>query len=267
MNYHFSVEQTASGVKINKISNFPFYSYALFVDHWHVGTFFNAPPFYLDLKPFSPGKHLLTLIAYHAVAERPFCIVGKFPFYVQGAGAVGNESTTLAEERNREFRSGDILVASDNVNELMTGYMGHTAIVIDQNSLIESPGGYPAIRQDNIQQFLRLHPNHAQFRPKSAEMGEKAAQYASSYLNKYRENLASGIESPIFSISFGPLDDPWTDIYCSKLIWLSYYYGADYKFKNDYLWFSPEDLYTQLSEDRHFEEIYKHPDFEFKLNT
>lgn len=266
MNPHFSVEQTASRVKINKISGFPFYVYMFFVDPRYIGASFHSPPFYLDKRGLGPGKHLLTIVAYYAVAGIPFPVLEQFPFHVQVA--VGRSpSTPYAAERNRDFRTGDILVASDNVNELMTGYMGHSAIVIDQNHLIESPGGHPAIRQDSIQQFLELHPQHAQFRPKSAEMGEKAADYAKSYLAKYNVNLKNGVESPVFSISFKPLDDPWTDIYCSKLIWLSYYYGVDYKFKNDYLWFSPEDLYSLLAEDRHFELIYKHPDFGFKINT
>ncbi|WP_163538517.1 hypothetical protein [Gracilibacillus sp. YIM 98692] len=170
--------------------------------------------------------------------------------------------------RERNFQPGDILVASDNVKSEMTGYMGHSAIVVDDETLVESPGRYPAIVKSTIQQFLDKHPEHAQFRPKDHEIGVDAAAYALDYYNSYKKNLEEGINEPIFSFDLSQsLDDPWEKVYCSKLVWLSYHYGANYTFENDYLWFSPEDLYTQLKDNPDFEQVYKHPNVKFIINT
>ncbi len=99
-------------------------------------------------------------------------------------------------------------------------------------------------------------------------MGREAAGYALDYLAGYERNLQSGIEKPVFSFDLSsPLDDPWTKIYCSKLVWLCYHFGADYTFPNDHLWFSPEDLYRVLSQDPLFAEVYRHPEFQFKYDS
>ncbi|ENH96346.1 hypothetical protein J416_11292 [Gracilibacillus halophilus YIM-C55.5] len=174
---------------------------------------------------------------------------------------------TKDKERDRRYQSGDILVASDNVNSQFTGYMGHAALVISQDQLIESPGIEPAIAKDSIDQFLAKHPIHAQYRPKDAKRGQKAAQFAIQYYQQFQENLKNGIQKPTFSFDLSQsLDEPWEHIYCSKLIWLAYHYGAGYTFENDDWWFAPEDLYNHLKNNESFIEIYKHPDVQFHIN-
>lgn len=171
--------------------------------------------------------------------------------------------------RQRTFQAGDILVASDNVKSELTGYMGHSALIVNENELIESPpGSEPAIVQEPIQQFIDKHPIHAQFRPKEEKLGTKAAQYAQEYIGgEYKENLKQGLTKPSFSFNLSQkLDDPWDKIYCSKLIWICYHFGADYTFENDHLWFSPEDLYHQLIENEEFEIVYQHEDVKFLID-
>lgn len=171
---------------------------------------------------------------------------------------------TAQRDEPTEYLPGDILVASDNVNEKLTGFVGHSAIVINQNELIESPGGTPAIVKDTIEQFKMKHPEHAHFRPVSSEMGEKAADYAINYEKEYKKNLDEGNPSPKYSyLSTQDLTDPWEYIYCSKLVWLAYYYGADYEIENDFLWMSPEDLYTQLSKNEDFEKLNENENMNF----
>ncbi|WP_163580258.1 hypothetical protein [Gracilibacillus saliphilus] len=175
---------------------------------------------------------------------------------------------TYYATRERNYQAGDILVASDNVKAELTGYMGHSALAINQNELIESPGLEPAIVRKSIQQFLDKHPVHAQFRPVKTELGEKAAQYAIDYYQEYKSNLEKGIHKPTFSFDLSQkLDEPWEKIYCSKLVWLCYHFGADYTFENDHLWFSPEDLYHQLLENQDFELVYQHQDVKFLIDT
>ncbi|SER28160.1 hypothetical protein SAMN04487944_102209 [Gracilibacillus ureilyticus] len=170
--------------------------------------------------------------------------------------------------RNQDYQPGDILVASDNIKQELSGYVGHTALVVDGQQLVEATGGHPAIVKDSIKQFKEKHPIHAQFRPKNKELGEKAAAFAKEYYSKYKENLSNDIKKPEFSFQLSQdLKDIWDYIYCSKLVWISYHYGANYTFENDYLWFSPEDLYNQLIENEKFELVYKHPEVKFIINT
>lgn len=253
-----------SRLTIKSISPFRVAPLIIYVDHHPIASFWKGSIFYISKTEFSPGSHVLTLVSYLTGDPSRQPIVEHFSFVNNHPSLFGTH------KRERDFRAGDILVASDNENDEKTGYVGHSAIVISAQELIESPGGHPAIRQESIQQFLQLHPAHAHYRPKSQEVGEKAATYARGYLAKYLENLKKGIHEPVFSYSYqaiAGLDDPWGLIYCSKLVWLCYYYGANYKFKNDFLWFSPEDLYERLRKDENFIEIYRSPKLKFLLNT
>lgn len=77
-----------------------------------------------------------------------------------------------------------------------------------------------------------------------------------------------GIICPPFSFNPAiPLWDLWTTVYCSKLIWLAYYYGAGMALPNDYFLFTPEDIDSNLSRANEFEVAYKHPEFEFLIDT
>ncbi|GAA4716188.1 hypothetical protein [Brevibacillus fulvus] len=168
----------------------------------------------------------------------------------------------------RNFAPGDILIACDNVLPIPIGYMGHSALVADSQFLVEATDELPFIRKVPISDFLRVHPIHVQFRPVSKELGERVAYCALDYLKTYQENLQQGKNEPVYSVSSSsPLYDPWTGIYCSKLIWLAYYYGAQITFRNDFFLFSPEDLYQNLLERDEFQLIYQHPKFTFKLDT
>jgi uncharacterized protein YycO len=170
--------------------------------------------------------------------------------------------------QGRAFQPGDILVTCDNMNKLPRGYVGHAAIVVAPGHVVEATAKMPQIRVTPIISFLRVHPHHVQYRPKSAEAGQRAAYCALDYVARYYRYLQQGIRQPVYSLlPSHPLEDPWRAIYCSKLVWLCYYYGAGYRFENDFLLFSPEDLDTRLSQDSHFALIYKHPSFSFKLDT
>ncbi len=231
----------------------PYDYLGIYLDHKLAATFTTGDTFYLQTnKRSSPNR--LMIVAY--LMDR------------NGPTAIGEQYYFNSVNRERKFKPGDILVASDNLNQLMTGYMGHSALVVDKEHLIESPGGHPAIRKDTIQQFLDKHPVHAQFRPRSTKKGKAAVQYAVDYLAKYNDNLEQGLKEPVFSMNLSQsLEEPWEYIYCSKLIWISYFHGAGYKLENDYLWYSPEDLYTNLVDNIDFELIYQHEDVKFVINT
>jgi uncharacterized protein YycO len=166
------------------------------------------------------------------------------------------------------YRAGDILTACDNELNVPTGYLGHSAIVIDNEHIIEAVVTFPYVQVGKIADFVRVHPKHAHYRPNSQPMGESAAQYAVAYFQQSMKNYEQGYIIPPFSFSqYIPLEDAWSSIYCSKLIWLSYYYGTGYSFYNDFFLFTPEDLDTVLQTDHNFKLLYKHPEFIFLVNS
>ncbi|GAA4719479.1 hypothetical protein [Brevibacillus fulvus] len=259
----FSVQNHQDYVKVTDLTRIPFQTYTFEVDGQMVEANQKGPRFYIKKEGMSLGERTLTVSAHLPGWERS-PIVEQFTFLVKEQPA----NLPTAPIPVREFKAGDILVASDNVNGLQPGYMGHSAIVINGTELIEAVGGQTAIRKDTIQQFVDQHKLHAHYRPKSAELGSKAAVYAGNYYSQYAENVSKGEQKPIFSFDLqSPLDDPWGEIYCSKLVWLAYHYGAGYTMKNDHLWFSPGDLDANLRHNPDFTEVYRHPEMKFVINT
>lgn len=166
------------------------------------------------------------------------------------------------------YQPGDILTACDNEMLIPSGYLGHSAIVVNEHYLVEAVTSIPYIRLVPIPNFTSVHPKHALFRPKDVSMGIKAAQWAISYYRFSEYNRMQGFLLPVFSFtSKVPLSDMFRSVYCSKLVWLSYFYGCGYSFYNDFFLFTPEDLFTVLSRDPTFILLYKHPEFLFHINT
>jgi hypothetical protein len=169
---------------------------------------------------------------------------------------------------DREIKAGDILIACDNLYEIPYGYMGHSALALNDKWLVEATDHVPYIRMTSFEQFLHDHPVHAQYRPLSEELGQMAASCAMDYQQKYAQNLKNSVNRPVFAfISGSSLHDPWGAVYCSKLVWLSYYYGAQYPFTNDFFLFTPEDLDSRLRQDQNFKLLFRHPRFQFHTNT
>ncbi|WP_246247601.1 hypothetical protein [Piscibacillus halophilus] len=169
---------------------------------------------------------------------------------------------------NHDFQPGDILVACDNFGDFPPpGYMGHAALVLNNRDIIEATTSMPQIRVSTIREFVEIHPKYVHLRCRDSWAAHEATAFAYEYLQMYNDNLNTGEDVPPFSFSpLVPLNDPYHSIYCSKLVWLCYYYGAGVELENDFFLYSPEDLST-LENDGRFEVIYKHPEFEFKLNT
>jgi uncharacterized protein YycO len=255
--YHFHVTQTGNKLKISKKhKNIDIANALIYINNQYIGSMSFMETYVFDLKIFRP-----TFLSIQAVVN------------YNGQMYKINETYNLSASqqrlslRDRNYKPGDILIGCDNLNGLPYGYMGHVALVVDEEMVIEAVMTNPIIRKVPIKRFIENHPNHAHYRPISKEIGEKAADYAFAYLKKFEENKKNDISSPIFYFTIQtPLTDEWTYIYCSKLIWLSYYYGANYEFSNDHLWFAPEDLYANLVNNKDFELVYKHPNFIFYIN-
>ncbi|MGF7033296.1 uncharacterized protein YycO [Paenibacillus mucilaginosus] len=167
-----------------------------------------------------------------------------------------------------ELQAGDILTACDNELMIPTGYLGHSAIAIGPQHLVEAVMNYPYIRVVPKKDFFEPHPTSAVYRPRDPEIGRKAAALAYAYYQQSERNRRSGIVRPPFSFSPQvPLQDPWTSVYCSKLVWISYYYGAGMALPNDHGLFTPEDIDTFLSRDPNFLCVYRHPGFHFFIDS
>jgi|GEM_PF-471639 len=263
MNY-FYVSENDEKVWIQWRSDLPFTSIRFFIDQIEVSPKYHIPGvFEIKKEKIQAGSHVLTIKATIQYGNQEHLVSESYIF--QGPK---QKREGARPDFERTFLPGDILIASDNVNGLPPGYMGHSALVINSTQLIESVMKDPSIYQDSIEQFISDHPHHAHYRPKSAEMGQRAAEWAKSYLQEYQTKKKNGINKPKFNFGLSySLDDPWETIYCSKLVRLAYLYGANYKLPNDYLWFAPQDLEEVLSQDSNFETVYKHPEFKFKIDV
>ncbi|MEX2104291.1 MAG: hypothetical protein WD907_03035 [Bacilli bacterium] len=262
MNTPFNVQQNNNWLIIEDRSLITYYSVAFILNGNQVGAFYKQPVFYLNLANINSGLHELIIMVNSIHHPFFFSILQQQIIYKK------NEMVEWNRQPDRSFQAGDILVASDNIGGLPPGYMGHSAIVVDPEHMVEAPGSNITIRKEKITQFLRYHPIHAHYRPVSSELGAKAAHYAVELYKQYKHSIENGTNQLQFSLwTIQALNDPMRYIYCSKLVWLSYFYGANYEFPNDYLWFAPEDLEEVLSEDDQFKLMYKHPEFGFKINV
>ncbi|RFU70479.1 hypothetical protein D0469_05975 [Peribacillus saganii] len=253
----FDIFQMGTTLKLKMKDGIRFLPYYLYVDKHCLGQFYPQSELYFDTRSLGDGTHRLTVSGVFLKNRETVGYVNRFQF---------NRDTS--RDLRADFKAGDILIACDNVNGFPPGYMGHSAIVVDDSHVVEAIIMRPFIKKDTIEQFIVAHPLYAHYRPKSEEMGTKAANFALSYLATYQDNAKNGKKNPVFSFTTKtPLEDLLESIYCSKLIWLSYYYGAHYKFYNDHFLFSPEDLETGLSQDENFTLIYKHHEFVFHLNS
>ncbi|MFZ3589527.1 hypothetical protein ACOI1C_09640 [Bacillus sp. DJP31] len=232
----------------------------IFMNGRYLGAFCLKKELSMQLPEDEHLKHAYVIGYGEDHNGRNFSVREEFSWRETGLIQPGEKSST-------DYQVGDILVACDNVDGLPYGYMGHAALVVDEKNIIEAVMSDPIIRKVPISQFVEHHPIYAQFRPKDKVLGEKATAYAEKYLAEFQRNEKNGISKPIFYFTIStPLHDEWTYIYCSKLVWLSYHFGANHTFPEDHLWFAPEDLYTILSSDPNFKVIYSHPDYKFFID-
>ncbi|WP_244865230.1 YiiX/YebB-like N1pC/P60 family cysteine hydrolase [Xylanibacillus composti] len=167
-----------------------------------------------------------------------------------------------------EFQAGDILVACDNALHVPAGYLGHSAIAVDGTYMVEAVLTFPYIRLVPIDQFFSDHRRMAVYRARDSRAGAAAAAFARWYYEQATRNYEQGKIVPPFSFSPAiALSDPWTSVYCSKLVWLSYYYGAGIALPNDFFLFTPEDIAAAAQSGEYLVTVYKHPEFQFVLNT
>lgn len=172
------------------------------------------------------------------------------------------------KKKKIHYKAGDILTACDNELNIPDGILGHSAIAINSKEMIEAVVSPPHLRVYKIQNFIKNHAKRAIYRPKNSAKGKAAAAFAIDYLHRRNQFLKQGIERPFFSFSPElPLNDPWSSIYCSKLVWLCYHYGAKYTLPNDYFLFTPEDLDTLLKKHSKFKKLYRHRKFNFSVDS
>ncbi|MFE4036072.1 hypothetical protein [Priestia sp. YIM B13489] len=118
------------------------------------------------------------------------------------------------------FKPGDILITKSTSSD---GIAGHSAIVDQTGSNIIHIAGYghtPA--RHPVDWFLNNYKATKVVRYKSATLAKKAGTYA--YNNYYK--------GPYKNHGYGLAPNPkdTTKLYCSEIVWQSYYYGAGVTF-------------------------------------
>lgn len=123
------------------------------------------------------------------------------------------------------YAPGDILITKSTI---VKGLTGHAGIVHpDGKSVIHIAGPGEKANVIPISQWLNRYSSTKVIRYKYKLRALKAANWARDYyLNgpgKYAE----------YKFKFNPKDK--SSVYCSKLVWQAYYYGADITFKIPYV--------------------------------
>ena len=257
---YFKVYETEDYIQIVALQNHGFTYLHVYIDDQYVFTYRDCQEVNIPKRCIPKGAHFLHLNGILSFENMPF-----FQSYMI---EIEKRTDQFVTKRSQDFQPGDILIACDNVMSVPTGYVGHSALVIDREDILESVMRFPSISIDTIDSFFKDHTLYAHYRPKNPEHGKAAVEWGLDYYRKYIKNVNKEIYKPKFTFvpSIRP-KDIWDTIYCSKLIWFCYYYGANYEIKYRGPWISPRNLDEVLTKDPNFKLIYKHPDFSFKINV
>lgn len=257
MNY-FNVFEGKQQLVIQLVPSLSFSGIKIFIDGQAVTPLVRGKTLILPTRKLPGGTHLLQIAGVINYFGCLYPVEETYHFTIQKRG--------LPHARGVNYKPGDILVASDNSKGVPPGYIGHAAILINKEQILESDIGQESIAVNPVAKFFEEHDWYAHYRPKDEAMGIAAVDWGLKYYRKYKKNIAKGKSIPVFSyIPASKFKDTQTTIYCSKLVWFCYYYGAGYEFERRGIWFPPQKLDDELKKDGNFELVYKHPDHSYKI--
>lgn len=123
------------------------------------------------------------------------------------------------------YIAGDVLVTTSTSSKGLTGHAG----IVHPNGKdiihIAGPGYKPSVI--SIKSWLSQYKSTKVVRHKNKTISYKAANWALNYyINGTGKNTS-------YRITINPKDR--TYVYCSELVWQSYYYGANFTFKTPYI--------------------------------
>ncbi|MFA9556950.1 hypothetical protein ACERII_06590 [Evansella sp. AB-rgal1] len=237
----------------------PFMFIHVYIDEQLVRTYKHNQDISIPIHNIPSGTHTLSVSGEYVLYNQPYKANATYQFTI-------NQRRETEKRQNSDYQAGDILVASDNKFGIPNGYMGHAVLIIDEDFMLESNNITKySMKKIRIKSFFDEHQWYAHYRPIDPTIGKDAVRWGLDYCNKYEDSLKKGNNRPKFSFIPSDLKSLWDRIYCSKLIWSCYYYGAEYEFANSGLWFTPQNLDEELRSDENFNLIYKHPRHSFKI--
>ena len=115
-----------------------------------------------------------------------------------------------------QAKGGDVFYTTKSSTQYLTG---HIAILDNHGYVIHARGvGYGIVRE-SIDNFLSRYSNEVSiYRAKNTTSGQQAAQKARELYNNYRDATYNVVT---------PLTEYFSTQYCTKVVWQSYYYGAN----------------------------------------
>ncbi|MFE6799799.1 YiiX/YebB-like N1pC/P60 family cysteine hydrolase [Paenibacillus chitinolyticus] len=131
-------------------------------------------------------------------------------------GGTGPGGDVKYKNTNVSVTPGDILVTKDF--QIYNDFPGHSAIVVDSNTVVEILGYGYTMQKSNLQSWLNDYPNAKVVRLNDSAKAAKAAKWAVWYYENYASKVKYSIDSKIAAY------DTYT--YCSKLVWDAYYFGG-----------------------------------------
>jgi len=111
---------------------------------------------------------------------------------------------------------GDVLYTDKTTTDY---YTGHIAVVTNDGYVVHAPGkGSPGLERMTVNDFINTYEDVQVWTPDNSTDGQSAGEKANNLFNNY-----SGADYTVWTTLTGD----YMNQYCTKVVWQSYYYGAD----------------------------------------
>ncbi|MFK2827093.1 YiiX/YebB-like N1pC/P60 family cysteine hydrolase [Bacillus sp. B190/17] len=149
-------------------------------------------------------------------------LIGTFVFFFMFSG-FEIQQAHAAKVKGFDFKPGDILVTSSTQGG--SGVTGHAGIVLpDGKNIAHIRTKGATATSISISEWINTaYPKTVVVRGNSTTNAKKAAKYALDYWVEGKGKNTS------YRITSNPKDQSY--VYCSELVWQSYYYGAGFAYK------------------------------------
>lgn len=113
------------------------------------------------------------------------------------------------------YRAGDIFVSSKPGGGMVSWVHGHAGIVGSDGQMIHMIQS--GVKKESVSNFLKHNQGTSAYRVPNSTVSNNAAKWASNYYNNWRGKAQYSINTEKYTQN---------KMYCSKLVWQSYWFGT-----------------------------------------
>ncbi|KMY53792.1 hypothetical protein AC623_07240 [Bacillus sp. FJAT-27231] len=172
----------------------------------------DAIKYTMDFINWERSKQMKTIRTIVSVFVACFVVFCLFSTY----------SAEAATYKGFNFKPGDIVITKNTSSRGVTGHAG--IVASDGKNIVHSHPSYNKGKPHkmSISTWLTKYPKTKVVRSNSSTIANKAGKYA------YNSYIVGTYKNQSYKVTSNPKDR--TYLYCSELVWQSYYYGANSTF-------------------------------------